>query len=63
MITYGSYISKRENLAVSAVSVGLADTLIAVLAGLVIFPALFSSVSHPPTDRGSCSTSSPRSLR
>ena len=49
MITYGSYISKRENLAVSAVSVGLADTLIAVLAGLVIFPALFS-VGVAPTD-------------
>jgi NSS family neurotransmitter:Na+ symporter len=49
MITYGSYISKRENLAVSAVSVGLADTTIAVLAGLVIFPALFS-VGVAPTD-------------
>jgi NSS family neurotransmitter:Na+ symporter len=48
MITYGSYISKRENLAVSAVSVALADTTIAVLAGLVIFPALFS-VGVAPT--------------
>ncbi len=48
MITYGSYISKRENLAVSAASVGMADTLIAVLAGLVIFPALFS-VGQAPT--------------
>ncbi len=49
MITYGSYISKKDNLAVSAASVGLADTLIAVLAGLVIFPALFS-VGVEPTD-------------
>ena len=48
MITYGSYISKQENLAVSAVSVALADTTIAVLAGLVIFPALFS-VGIAPT--------------
>jgi len=48
MITYGSYISKQENLAVSAVSVALADTLVAVLAGLVIFPALFS-VGIAPT--------------
>ncbi|MEW6743502.1 MAG: sodium-dependent transporter [Planctomycetota bacterium] len=48
MITYGSYISKRENIPVAAVSVGLADTLIAVLAGLVIFPALFS-VGEAPT--------------
>lgn len=48
MITYGSYISKQENLAVSAASVALADTTIAVLAGLVIFPALFS-VGVAPT--------------
>ena len=48
MITYGSYISKRENLAISAASVALADTLIAVLAGLVVFPALFS-VGQEPT--------------
>ncbi len=48
MITYGSYISKRENLMVSAGAVALSDTLIAVLAGLVIFPALFS-VGQAPT--------------
>ncbi len=48
MITYGSYISKKENLAISAASVALADTLIATLAGLVIFPALFS-VGMAPT--------------
>jgi NSS family neurotransmitter:Na+ symporter len=48
MITYGSYISKRENLALSAGAVALSDTLIAVLAGLVIFPALFS-VGQAPT--------------
>lgn len=48
MITYGSYISKRENLSASAFAVALSDTLIAVLAGLVIFPALFS-VGQAPT--------------
>jgi NSS family neurotransmitter:Na+ symporter len=48
MITYGSYISKKENLALSASAVALSDTLIAVLAGLVIFPALFS-VGQEPT--------------
>jgi NSS family neurotransmitter:Na+ symporter len=48
MITYGSYISKRENLVLSAGAVALSDTLIAVLAGLVIFPALFS-VGQAPT--------------
>lgn len=42
LITYGSYISKRENIASSAVSVAFADTLIAVLAGVAIFPAVFA---------------------
>lgn len=40
MITYGSYLSKRENLVSSAAWVCSFDTLIAFLAGLIIFPAL-----------------------
>ncbi|MBI2619598.1 MAG: sodium-dependent transporter [Ignavibacteriales bacterium] len=47
MITYGSYISKRENIPVSATAVVLSDTLIALLAGLMIFPALFSVGMEP----------------
>jgi len=42
LITYGSYASKKENLASSALYVAIFDTLIAILAGLVIFPAIFS---------------------
>lgn len=42
MITYGSYLSKKENLFRSALWVCLTDTLVAFLAGLAIFPALFS---------------------
>jgi NSS family neurotransmitter:Na+ symporter len=41
MITYGSYVSKSDNLVTSATTVVFFDTLIALLAGLVIFPALF----------------------
>lgn len=52
MITYGSYLSKKENIMSSAVTVGLADTLIAVLAGLVIFPALFSVGMTPSQGPG-----------
>jgi NSS family neurotransmitter:Na+ symporter len=40
MITYGSYLARKENLMSSAVLVAGMDTGIAVLAGLVIFPAL-----------------------
>lgn len=47
MITYGSYISKRENIPVSGVAVAFSDTAIAFLAGLMIFPALFSVGVEP----------------
>ena len=40
MITYGSYISKSDNLVSSAGWVTLSDTFIALLAGLIIFPTL-----------------------
>ena len=42
MITYGSYLSKKENLPSAAVNVSIADTLIALLAGFAIFPAVFA---------------------
>jgi|Deesub1362B_J571_1020462.scaffolds.fasta_scaffold00064_13 NSS family neurotransmitter:Na+ symporter len=42
MITYGSYISKRDNLVTSAGWVAFSDTLIALLAGFIIFPTLFA---------------------
>lgn len=42
MITYGSYLSKKENLASAATIVCLMDTGIAILAGFMIFPALSS---------------------
>ncbi|OGU19150.1 MAG: Na+-dependent transporter [Ignavibacteria bacterium GWA2_55_25] len=47
MITYGSYLPKKENIPVGAVAVALSDTAIAFLAGLMIFPALFSVGLEP----------------
>ena len=41
MITYGSYFPKDANLWQSGIIVAFFDTLIAILAGLIIFPALF----------------------
>lgn len=52
MVTYGSYLSKRENVVTSACAVAISDTLIAVLAGLVIFPALFSVGMQPAAGPG-----------
>lgn len=42
LITYGSYIQKKENLPITALQVSAADTLIAILAGVMIFPAVFA---------------------
>ncbi|MDD2812620.1 MAG: sodium-dependent transporter, partial [Bacteroidales bacterium] len=52
IITYGSYIKKKENLLNTAVQVSLADTLIAVLAGLAIFPAVFAFGINPSEGPG-----------
>jgi NSS family neurotransmitter:Na+ symporter len=52
MITYGSYIGKRENLVTSAGIVCLFDTTIALLAGLIIFPALFHAGLDPASGVG-----------
>ena len=51
LITYGSYIAKDDNMVSSATSVVLADTLVAVLAGVIIFPAAMSF--GIPTEAGS----------
>jgi len=40
--TYASYFSKQTNLSKSAVQIGVIDSLVAILAGLMIFPAAFS---------------------
>jgi len=40
--TYASYFSRQTNLTKSAVQIGVIDFLVALLAGLIIFPAAFS---------------------
>ncbi len=42
MITYGSYLPKRENILNSGGYVAVFDTSIAILAGFMIFPAIFA---------------------
>lgn len=42
LITYGSYIQKSNNLPAIALQVTAADTLMAILAGVMIFPAVFA---------------------
>lgn len=47
MITYGSYVTKSDDLFSSAGYIVLFDTLIALMAGLIIFPALFANHQSP----------------
>ena len=47
MVTYASYFKKDNNLTNTSMSVSLLTLLVAVLAGLVIFPAVFSAGLEP----------------
>ena len=42
LITYGSYIKEKSNLGGTAAMISIADTLVALLAGLMIFPIVFA---------------------
>lgn len=52
MMTYGSYLNKKENLQKNAVLVTMMDTGVAILAGLAIFPALFAFGLEPTQGPG-----------
>lgn len=52
LITYGSYIQKSDDLGSTAFSVAMTDTLIAIFAGLAIFPAVFAFNIEPGYGEG-----------
>jgi NSS family neurotransmitter:Na+ symporter len=52
LLTYGSYTSKQENLVSSAIYIALFDTLVALLAGLLLFPAIFAFGQEPEKGLG-----------
>lgn len=56
MITYGSYVSRKESIANGAKLVALTDTAVAFFAGLLILPAIFAF--NPATDTAELSSSS-----
>ena len=47
LITYGSYFGKNTNLQLTAVQVTVINTLVALLAGVMVFPAVFSFGIEP----------------
>lgn len=52
MITYGSYLPRKENLPRAGVTVAFFDTAIALVAGLMIFPAVFAMGGSPAAGPG-----------
>ena len=49
MMTYASYFKDNTNLTATAVQVSVLDTLVALLAGMVIFPSAFALTANPDT--------------
>lgn len=47
MVTYASYFKPDTNLRHTALNVTILDTMVAILAGMVIFPAVFSAGIEP----------------
>jgi len=52
MITYGSFLDKKENIASASGIVAGADTLVAIVAGLMIFPIVFANGLDPAAGMG-----------
>ncbi|MFL2124346.1 sodium-dependent transporter [Marinilactibacillus psychrotolerans] len=52
MLTYGSYLSPKDKLTSSAAYIIILDTLFAIIAGLVVFPALFAFDLDPTQGAG-----------
>ncbi len=47
MITYGSYLSKKESLVRNSIIVPICDTVVALMAGLAVMPAVFAMGMEP----------------
>ncbi|RMF08228.1 MAG: sodium-dependent transporter [Candidatus Neomarinimicrobiota bacterium] len=52
MMTYGSYMSREDDIPSSALQIVILDTLIALLAGIAIFTAVFSAGLNPAVGPG-----------
>ncbi|MDR9828872.1 sodium-dependent transporter [Vibrio sp. FNV 38] len=46
MLIYGSYLSKKESLPKAAMSVALVDSAVAIIAGLVVIPAMYVAMNQ-----------------
>jgi len=51
-LVYGSYLRKKDKIVSNTVIIGLSDTMVAVLAGLIIFPIVFAFGLKPDSGFG-----------
>lgn len=56
MMTYGSYLKKKENLVQTTGMVTAMDTGVAILAGVAMFPAMFAFGMEPAAAQVWCSS-------
>lgn len=47
LLTYGSYLGRKQNIVSSVAGIAVADTLIAFVAGIIVFPVVFSFGTDP----------------
>ena len=52
MVTYGSYLPKEENIAKNTFLVCTMDTLVAILAGFIVVPAVFATLGPDGVGKG-----------
>ncbi len=52
MITYGSYLSKDENIERNSVIICITDTMVAMIAGFIVIPAVFATLGADGVGKG-----------
>ena len=52
MITYGSYLSEKENIVKNTALICTMDTLVAILAGFIIIPGIFATLGPDQIGKG-----------
>lgn len=52
ILTYGSYLPRRASIGRTTLTVAIADTLVALMAGLAIFPVIFANGMEPNSGPG-----------
>lgn len=52
MMAYGSYLDQKTSIAKTSITVGLMDTVVALVAGMAIFPIVFANGMEPSAGPG-----------